>query len=305
MPRRLAFAAALGKRLAVVETRRARLAGRSGAGFIRTAVLRIAVVVLAAIALQRGAFWLERRLVFPRHAVPAARAPADFRWLQTVAEDGVAVHALELVGGGSAPVVVHFHNNRERAEHNVDLARALREIGLGVVLVEYRGYGVSRPGSPSEDGLYRDAEAVLESLARRGVTRDRIILWGHSLGTGVATEMASRGHGRALVLVAPFTSIPALVSDVVPLLPAATLVVDPFHSLAKCPAIDIPTLVIHGDHDEVVPLWMGEALARGVAGDSELVLVEGGRHSDLFARDGRRLLAAVRRLADALDRRQR
>lgn len=287
---------------AVTEKRVTRRRSPVRASFVRAlwlagASLVVAAASFACVVSSGSAQLFERRLVYPTHAVPQATAPDDFRWLEATAIDGVRVHALELAGPESAPVVVHFHNNRQRAEHGVELARALRDLGLGVVLVEYRGYGVSRPGSPSEGGLYRDATAVLDSLAGRGVTHDRVILWGHSLGTGVAAEMAARGRGRALVLVAPFTSIPALVADVVPFVPAASLVRNQFQTLTKCSAIAVPTLVIHGTEDEIVPLWMGETLARSVAGRARLLVVDGGHHSDLFARDGERLLSEVRRLA--------
>jgi fermentation-respiration switch protein FrsA (DUF1100 family) len=261
-------------------------------GTWRHALVVLVVVGIALVSLRP----LERRLIFPTHAVQAVTAPNDFRRLQTTADDGEPVHALELLGAASAPVVVHFHNNRETEGHNVELARALRDVGLGVVLAEYRGYGASEGGSPTERGLYLDAKAVLEALGRRGLTSDRIILWGHSLGTGVAAEMASRGYGRALVLVAPFTSIPALVADAVPLLPASSLVFNEFQTLAKSGAIDVPTLVIHGDQDEIVPLWMGETIARRVA-DARLLRVAGGHHSDLFVRERDRLLDEVRNLA--------
>jgi hypothetical protein len=198
-------------------------------------------------------------------------------------------------------VFVHFHNNRETAGDGVPLARELGRRGFGVVLAEFRGYGVSSAEAPTEEGLYLDAEAILDALQLRGIPAGRVVLWGQSLGTGVAAEMAARGRGRALVLVTPYTSIPDLVTDVVPLVPASLLLPDAFDTLEKARAIAVPTLVIHGDRDEVVPFWMGERLAATIARAS-LLRIAGGRHGDLFLRERDRLLDAVATLASTHER---
>ena len=164
------------------------------------------------------------------------------------------------------------------------------------MLVEYSGYGSDRDATPSEEGLYADAEAALDALRRRGVGPAHVILWGTSLGTGVAAEMARRGHGAHLVLVSPYTSIPALVTDVAFLVPAGILIADPFDTLSKAAAIRVPTLVIHGDADEVVQYWMGKRVAAAIAG-ARFVTIAGGHHGDLFAREGERLLDEIAALS--------
>ncbi len=208
------------------------------------------------------------------------------------ARDGTVVHALELVAPEGGRTIVDFHNNRETIENRLDVARALRAYGFGVLLVEYRGYGSSRGQAPSEEGLYLDAEAALDMLATRGIPAERIVLWGTSLGTGVAAEMARRGRGARLILVSPYTSIPDLVTDVVPGIPARILVADHFDTLAKAGEIRVPTTVVHGDADEIVPFWMGQRIARAIPG-AHLVRVLGGHHGDLFERDRERLLTEL------------
>ena len=255
------------------------------------AALALAVVLPAA-GLRVGVRALSRTVLFPIKELASAAPPPDFVAHRLVARDGVAVYAIELPGPAGARTVVHFHNNRETVESVADFARAIRARGLGVLLVEYRGYGASRGGEPSEEGLYLDAEAALEMLSVRGLGPDRVVLSGNSLGTGVASEMARRGRGSRLVLVAPYTSIPDLVTERVPWVPARFLLADGFDTLAKAPDIHVPTLVIHGDEDEVVPFAMGRRLARSIAG-ARFIPVAGGRHGDLFARDGRRLLDAI------------
>jgi pimeloyl-ACP methyl ester carboxylesterase len=209
-----------------------------------------------------------------------------------VAHDGVVVRALELRGASGGRTVVHFHNNRELAENSASIAHELAARGLGVLLVEYRGYGATTRASPSEEGLYADAEAALDLLAARGVGPDRIVLWGTSLGTGVAAEMARRGRGGRLVLVTPYTSIPDLVTNVAPFLPAGLLVADHFDTLAKALSIRVPTIVIHGDADEIVPYRMGERVAAAIPG-ARLLRIAGGHHGDLLQRARASIVDAI------------
>jgi fermentation-respiration switch protein FrsA (DUF1100 family) len=253
--------------------------------------LALVPVLCSIVALARTA---SGHFVFrgARAAAGPRPVPAGFHLVTTDARDGVVVHALDLPAAPGARTLVHFHNNRDTAADAADLATRLHARGLGVLLVEYRGYGLSRGAQPSEEGLYDDAEAALAGLAARGVGPDRVVLWGTSLGTGVAAEMARRGRGAALVLVTPYTSIPDVVTAAVPLVPAALLVEQRFDTLGKTAEIHVPTLVIHGDADEIVPFWMGERLASAIRG-ARLIQVPGGRHGDLFARDADRLLAAI------------
>jgi len=263
---------------------------------IKRTLAALAVAALVAAGLRAGASAVSRAYLFPSSEVARGDTPAGFVSHELRASDGVAVHALELRGAPDARVVVHFHNNRETVESVADAARALHARGLGVVLVEYRGYGASRGARSTEEGLYRDAEAALDMLASRGIGADRIVLWGTSLGTGVAAEMAKRGRGSRLVLVTPFTSVPDLVTDVAPVVPARALLADHFDTLAKAGEIRMPTLVIHGDADEIVPFAMGERVARAIAG-ARFVRVPAAHHGDLFAREGARLFDAIAALS--------
>jgi len=260
------------------------------------------LVVLAA-AVVPATREVSRRFLFRTDRVSEITTPTDAEIVTTIARDGVVVHALEMPARPGQRVVVHFHNNSETMSGPIAMARALHAHGLGVVIVEYRGYGVSRATqSPSEAGVYRDAEAALDWLAARGIGADRIVLSGTSLGSGVAAEMARRGRGTALVLISPYTSIPDLVTDRVPFAPARLLLADRFETLAKARDIHVPTVVIHGSDDDVVPFWMGARVASAIR-DARFVPVQDGRHGDgdLFARDEARLVGEVLRVARAGD----
>jgi hypothetical protein len=258
----------------------------------------VAAIVIG--LLLQGGRRASRHFLFPAAEVSETPIPADVASVVLVARDGAQVHAAELLGGrgpGDGRVFVIFHNNRQTMGDAVDLVRALHARGHGGMIVEYRGYGASRAaGETTEQGLYDDAEAALDHLATHGVPPARIVLLGSSLGSGVAAEMARRGRGGALVLVTPYTSIPDLVRDAVPIAPADLLVEDRFDTLAKTGEIRVPTLVIHGDADEIVPFWMGERLSTAIPG-ARLLRIPGGHHGDLFARDGEHLFAELAHFA--------
>ncbi len=237
--------------------------------------------------------WIGRHYLFPRYEVAVIAPPPSVETWTFSASDGEAVHAVAVWGGGGGRVLVHFHNNRETAVDPVWLARELARRGVDVVLVEYRGYGLSRAGAaPTEQGLYLDAEATLDELARRGYGPERVVLWGTSLGSGVAAEMARRHRGAALVLISPYTSIPDLVSEHTHFEPPAILLPDRFDTAAKAHDIRVPTLIIHGDADEIVPFRMGERLAASIDG-ATLMRVRSGKHGDLFAHGEARLLDRI------------
>jgi pimeloyl-ACP methyl ester carboxylesterase len=235
---------------------------------------------------------MYRRFVYPvppPHRVPAIGAER----LALRASDGAPVTALWFPPPPGSRLVVCFHGNGETADDDVPLARDLMDRGLGALLVEYRGYGDSAPGqSPDEQGLYLDAEAALDEAARRGLGHDRVALWGTSLGTGVAAEMARRGRGARLVLVSPFTSLRDVASRAVGWLPVSLLLPDRYDTLAKAANITVPTLIVHGDRDDVVPFDMGQTLARAIPG-SRFVPIAGAVHGDIYVRGGAPLMDAI------------
>lgn len=259
---------------------------------MRRSLLPVLSVVVGCSLFASGLRELSRKLVFPTYRVASRSPPAGVVTWSLRARDGTPVHAIEIPGPRDAKVFVYFHNNRETMVDGVTLGRELVHRGFGVVLPEYRGYGLSSGTEPTEEGLYCDAEAVLDALADRRIGPERVVLWGTSLGTGVAAEMARRGRGSALVLVTPYTSLPDVACAAVPALPADLLMPDRFDTLGKTAQIRVPTLVVHGDADEIIPFWMGERVSGAIA-RSRFVSVAGGHHGDLFVRQRERLLSAM------------
>ncbi|HEX8793166.1 MAG TPA: alpha/beta fold hydrolase [Polyangiaceae bacterium] len=254
-------------------------------------LLTVAALYLALCAAARLGY---RALLYPAPRDPPFVPPPGVELLSLHADDGRLVVAASFPPpSDAARTVVVFHGNGETLGGRVPLAAALRARGLGVVLTEFRGYGLAAgSGPPSEQGLYRDAAAVLDELARRGIGPSRVALLGISLGTGVAAEMAARGRAASLVLVSPYTSIAEMARRAAPFLPTGLVCPDRFDTLSKCGALQVPTLVIHGDEDEVIPFAMGQQVAASIPA-ARLQVVHGGHHNDLFVVDGPDLVAAI------------
>jgi pimeloyl-ACP methyl ester carboxylesterase len=225
---------------------------------------------------------LERRLMFPAPREPVEPDARGGRLLRFAGGAGRTVHALYAPAPPDSPVLVHFHGNGEMLSHLVGISSALRSRGVGFFAPEYPGYGLSSGESVSERAIYEDAEAALVHLRDvEGVARDRIVLVGQSLGTGVAMEMATRGHGSRLILISPYTSMADMARRLVPFLPADLIVRDRFDNAAKAPGVSLSTLVIHGKDDELIPVSMGETLAR-LFRNAELEVLPGVHHNDVW-----------------------
>jgi alpha-beta hydrolase superfamily lysophospholipase len=229
------------------------------------------------------------------------RPQDDVERLRLTAADGQAVHGLWLAPEGARRLVVYFHGNGNLAEDQLPLARDLARRGLAALLVEYRGYGASAASEPSERGLYLDAEAALDEASRRGFPAERIALWGTSLGTGVAAEMAARGRGSRLVLISPFSSLTDAARAHAPWwLPVVLVVPDRYDTIGKAKSIRVPTMVVHGDQDDVIPFEQGEAVARSIP-RARFIPLRGAHHNDVYELGGEALMQTIVRHCAEVD----
>ena len=257
-------------------------------GVLATRARKRAFIILRVAAATYLLLCLVARVAYPRLLFPAPRlerAPATSnpaaRLVELPQPDGSRTVALHYPAAEGARTVVVFHGNGETIYDDVDQAEELGRRGLGVLLVEYRGYGTTYGAPPTEEMLYEDGEAAIAYLGREHVLSERIALWGWSLGSGVAAEMARRGHGARLVLLAPFTSITDMGRRVAPILPVSLLMSHRLDTLSKASSIRQPTLVVHGDADALIPIAMGEAVTHALPRGT-LLRVAGGHHADLL-----------------------
>lgn len=210
--------------------------------------------------------------------------------------DGLSLLSWYLAPGDGRPVIAYFHGNGGHIGYRAERLRGFARYGYGCLMVEYRGYG-GNPGSPSEAGLYADGEAALGFLKDCGVARNRLVLYGESLGSGVAVSLAARNEVAALILEAPFTSIADIAQYHYSFVPAAALVRDRFDSLSRIGEIKAPILVLHGERDRVVPIRFGRALFDAASEPKEFWVVPQGEHEDLAH------FGALRAVRDFLEQR--
>lgn len=179
-------------------------------------------------------------------------------------------------------VVLHVHGNSGTIADRADKAQSFLAAGHGVLWLEYRGFA-GMPGRPTESGLYDDARGAMGWLAGQGVPVSRVVLYGESLGTGVAVQIASETTPAAVILEAPYTSIPDVAARQYPFVPVRWLALDQFDSLAKIGRVTAPLLMIHGERDGMIPVGQAKRLFAAACEPKRLVVLADAGHGDLFA----------------------
>ena len=233
---------------------------------------------------------LERRLVFfPTREVSVnpADAGVEFEDVYFTTSNGARLNGW-FIPGSRDVIFLWFHGNGGDLGHRVDeLARFHHIIGASVFIFDYQGYGRSE-GQPSERGTYRDARAALEYVkSRPGAAEDRLVYFGRSLGAAVAVELSVEHPPDGLVLVSPFTSLRDMARLSHPQIPfAAWAAGERFNSISRIPYIERPLLIMHGEHDEIVPVRQGRELF-GTANDPKTFrLLPGAGHNDTYDAGG-------------------
>ena len=248
-----------------------------------TALTIVGLLAFSWLVLVAQLAWQERRLIFfPSRTLAAA--PGDYglraEELSITAADGVALHGWWIAGPGER-VLIWFHGNAGNIGDRLDNARwFVDRLGVDVVLVDYRGYGRSR-GTPEEEGLYLDGLAVYDAVAARSVRAQDIVLFGRSLGGAVAIETALRRPAGALVLESVFRSVRALASEHYCFVPGAVIRTR-MDNESKIGRVEVPTLVLHGDRDGIVPLAHGRRLFELVARPARFHVIAGAGHNDTY-----------------------
>jgi len=168
----------------------------------------------------------------------------------------------------------------------------LRQLGLNLLAFDYRGYGESG-GAPSEAGLYRDADAAYRFLTNeRGVPASRIVIFGHSLGSAVAIDLASRVRSAGLIVEGAFTSAIDRGQELYPYIPVHWIAKSRFNSVDKISRITVPKLFLHATRDEVIPLAHGRRLYQAAPPPKTFVELQGG-HGDAFDVDSARYFGNI------------
>lgn len=193
--------------------------------------------------------------------------------------DGEKVIAWHVPPQAEKPVIIFFHGNADTLAGRAGRFRAITARGVGLLALSFRGYGGSS-GHPTEDGLHRDAMAAYAFAAAR-YSPDRIVLWGYSLGSGVAVALAAKRPIAKLVLEAPYTSAVDVAASIYPFVPVRLLMKDQFHSDEQIQKVKVPILIVHAEHDQIIPISFGERLFAMAPEPKRFVRFPQGRHEDL------------------------
>lgn len=241
------------------------------ARFLLIPLAYVAVVAIMYAAQRSFLYHPDTSLLAPQHyGLHGAREIA----LQ--ADDGVGLTAWSMDPRPGMPIIVYFHGNGAHLGNRAERFSLFESRGYGLLALSYRGYGSSQ-GSPSEDGLYRDARAALDHVATEHPAA-KLVLYGESLGSGVATKMASEYDVAAVVLEAPFTSVADRAQEIYWWLPARLLIKDRFDNAANIGAVGAPLVILHAESDGVVPTRHGRALLEMAAEPKKGIFLSGQPH---------------------------
>lgn len=198
-------------------------------------------------------------------------------------------------------MLLFLHGNSGNVSTNLPQAVRFVRLGFSVLMVDYRGYGISAGEQPSERRVYEDAEAAYRFLLDEGIAPRDIFIYGHSLGGAVAIELASRIKNAAgPILESTFTSLTDVARMRFPFLPAERILQHRFDSLAKARSLTLPVMVVHGTADETIPFEMAERLFAAIASTrKKLLLIANGGHSSSGAVETLRYFNAIKEFVAA------
>ena len=258
---------------------------------IKRILLMVAFIYLTMLLLL---FVFQRDIMYhqKKYGVEAARLTLhDFIEVELKAEDDVKVFGWLKETDPNNPVIIYFHGNAESIADDGNILRQLSAAGYNVFGMEYRGYGHSEDNT-TEEGIFNDARASIDYLRKR-YPEDNIILFGRSLGTGVALKMATEYTTRGVILQSPYTSIEEIADNQYPYFPIKKLglLKDTYDSRSLLERVDEPVLVFHGRKDTLIPISNSEEIISLLHSPSQLVVFDDADHINGF--DPERMVDAI------------
>lgn len=240
------------------------------------------ILILLYLLVLAGMYVFQRKLIFvPGHspAYPKEASLDDIELVRLSTPDNETLLCWYKEAQSGYPTIVYFHGNAGDLTDRTDKYRTLTDKGFGLFALSYRGYGGST-GSPSESGLMTDARTAIAYVTSRGIAASDMLLYGESLGSGVAVRMASEHQPGAVILEAPYTSVANRAQELYPFLPVKLLIRDRFDSLGVISSIQSPLLIVHGEADTVIPPAHGRALLDAAPEPKQAIFYPGVAHVD-------------------------
>ncbi|STX44706.1 Bem46 protein [Legionella donaldsonii] len=242
----------------------------------------ITILFVFLIALLIIYYWQRNLIYFPAREQPERHAyqADDMQQITLHTVDALSLNAWYKPAASGQPTLLFLHGNAGHIGHRMPFVRQFLASGFGVLLLEYRGYGGNH-GQPTEQGLYQDGRAAVQFLLNQGVRNSQLIFYGESLGTGVATELATEFPICALILQSPYTSMSAVARFHYPWLLISPW--DKYDSLARIQTIHAPLLILHGKQDRIIPYEQGLILFEQANQPKHLVSIADRGHNDLWS----------------------
>lgn len=248
-------------------------------GLAKALLITAAVLYLA---LGITLMLVQRKILYrpdPTRVSPAAAGLNGVTEIEIASPDGARLVAWHLSAPVGRPTLLYFHGNGGSIAGRTDRIRDLERRHLGVLILSYRGYGGST-GSPSEAANVADGLLAYDELRRRGIAPRDVILFGESLGTGVATQVAGLRPSAGLVLDSPYTSIADIAALLYPVFPVRLVLWDQYETSRHIERVSVPILILHGAADEVVPVTMGRRIHALAGRKAEIATYPGAGHLD-------------------------
>lgn len=261
-----------------------------GCSKILNAMLKFILVIIASYVLLIAVVYLMqgRMLYLPNVAGRALTmtpkdAGMDYQDVSIDTADGVTLHGW-FIAGQTSQVLLFFHGNAGNISHRLASIQQFHDLGLSVLIIDYRGYGQSS-GTTSEKGIYRDAEAAWRYLTEdRSISASNIVIFGRSLGGSAASWLAARHQPLALIVESSFTSVPDVAQEIYPWLPVRWLSTLSHATGDYVRDVHCPILVVHSREDDIIPFHHGEDIFAS-ANEPRTLLVLRGTHNDAFLLD--------------------
>lgn len=254
--------------------------------------------------------FIEKRLIFHpdrgNHSITPDVYGLEYDDVTFRTEDGLNLNGWFVPGKKSSSVedlhtLLWFHGNAGNINNRLENIKMLHDrVPVNVFIIDYRQYGKSE-GKVSEQGTYIDAGAALTYLhSRKDINHEKIIFFGRSLGSAVAIDLAVKENCCALILETPFTSIKEMGKELYPLLPINLFLRTKYGSLSKIGDVKVPTLIMHGDKDELVPFEQGRKIYEAANEPKEFYTIPGANHNDTYIVGGEEYFDTIRNFVNKL-----
>ncbi|MEP3225769.1 MAG: alpha/beta hydrolase [Parasphingorhabdus sp.] len=266
---------------------------------MRAVIMSLVIAAGLYLIIVAMAYTFQRALLYaPDRNGPSEQdlTAADFSSVSINADEHVLQSLWRKPVEEAKPVFLHLHGNAGSTAVRLPIYQAMAADGAGVLAVGYPGYG-GNPGSPDEQALYKTARANYDWLIAQGFKAEQIIIVGQSLGTGVATWLATEKDAAGLILEAAYTAMDDMAQRQFPILPAKWLTKDRYPSFSRIDQINMPLIWIHGTNDGLIPFAMGQKLFDAAREPKTARAIKNGGHNDLWMRG---IDAIIRNEADRL-----